>query len=417
MERADENRMSIFSEWQTFNSQQRNAFIASYLGWTLDAFDLLLMVFVLRAIAAEFHTDVKAVSVAVTLTLAMRPFGALVFGMLADRYGRRPVLMADILLFSILELASAFAPSLVTLLVLRAAFGFAMGGEWGIGASLTMETIPTKARGAVSGVLQAGYPSGFLLASIVYGLLFDHVGWRGMFAVGVLPALLVVFIRRKVDESPAWQRMRRHPKRPLGALVRDHWILFVYTVVLMTAFNFLSHGTQDLYPTFLQAQRNLDTHTVSTIVIIANIGAIIGALSVGPLCQRIGRRRAIIIAALLMLPLIPLWAFSTSVVLLALGGFLVQLCVQGAWGVIPVHLNELSPDQVRATFPAFTYQLGNLLASANATIQADFAQRHGGDHALALAVVGGMAALSVAALTFVGREKHSVEFGAVPGME
>jgi SHS family lactate transporter-like MFS transporter len=407
--------MSILREWRTFNRQQRNAFIASYLGWTLDAFDFLLMVFVLRAIAAEFHTDVKAVSVAVTLTLAMRPFGALVFGMLADRYGRRPVLMVDILLFSILELASAFAPSLVTLLILRAAFGFAMGGEWGIGASLTMETIPTKARGAVSGVLQAGYPSGFLLASIVYGLLFDHVGWRGMFAVGVIPALLVVFIRRNVDESPAWQRMREHPKRPLGALVRDHWILFVYTVVLMTAFNFLSHGTQDLYPTFLQAQRKLDTQTVSAIVIIANIGAIIGALSVGPLCQRIGRRRAIIIVALLMLPLIPLWAFSTSVVLLALGGFLVQLCVQGAWGVIPVHLNELSPDQVRATFPAFTYQLGNLLASANATIQADFAQRHGGNYALALAVVGGIAALSVAALTFVGREKHSMEFGAVPG--
>lgn len=403
--------MSIFSEWQTFNKQQRNAFIASYLGWTLDAFDFLLMVFVLRAIAAEFHSDVKAVSVAVTLTLAMRPFGALVFGMLADRYGRRPVLMADILLFSILELASAFAPSLVSLLVLRAAFGFAMGGEWGIGASLTMETIPTKARGAVSGVLQAGYPSGFLLASLVYGLLFDHVGWRGMFVVGVIPALLVVFIRRNVEESPAWQRTRSNPRKPIGALVRDHWILFVYTVVLMTAFNFLSHGTQDLYPTFLQAQRKLDTHTVSTIVVIANIGAIIGALSLGPICQRIGRRRAIVMAALFMLPLIPLWIFSSSVVLLALGGFLVQFCVQGAWGVVPVHLNELSPDQVRATFPAFTYQLGNLLASGNATIQAGFAASHGGNYALALALVGGIAALSVAALTFAGRERHSVEFG------
>src|SRR5512141_27954 len=400
--------MSIVTEWHTFKRQQRNAFVASYLGWTLDAFDFLLMVFVLRAIAAEVHTDVKAVSVAVTLTLAMRPFGALVFGMLADRYGRRPVLMADILLFSVFELASAFAPSLVTLLVLRAAFGFAMGGEGGLGASLTMETIPTKARGAVSGVRQAGYPSGFLLASIVYGLLFDYVGWRGMFMVGVIPALLVVFIRRNVEESPAWQRMRTRPKKPLGAFIREHWMLFVYVVVLMTAFNFFSHGTQDLYPTFLQEQRGLDTQTVSTIVVIANIGAIIGALSIGPLCQRIGRRRAIIMAALFMLPLIPLWAFSTSVVLLALAAFLVQFCVQGAWGVIPVHLNELSPDQVRATFPAFTYQLGNLLASANATIQAGFAESHGGNYALALAVVGGIAALSVAALTFVGREKHSV---------
>src|SRR6185503_7091202 len=234
--------MGIVTEWKTFNSQQRNAFIASYLGWMLDAFDFFLMVFVLRAVAAEFHSDVKAVSVAVTLTLAMRPLGALVFGILGDRFGRRPVLMADILLFSILELASAFAPTLTALLIIRAAFGFAMGGEWGLGASLTMETIPTKSRGAVSGVLQVGYPSGFLLASIVYGLLFDTIGWRGMLAVGVLPALLVLYIRRNVAESPAWHRMRGGPRRSLAELFRGHGVLFLYVVVLMTAFNFFSHG-------------------------------------------------------------------------------------------------------------------------------------------------------------------------------
>jgi SHS family lactate transporter-like MFS transporter len=403
--------LSIVTEWKSFNRQQRNAFVASYLGWTLDAFDFFLMVFVLKAVAAEFHSDIKAVSVAITLTLAMRPLGALVFGMLADRFGRRRVLMADILLFSILELASAFAPSLIALLVIRAAFGFAMGGEWGLGASLTMETVPTKSRGAVSGVLQVGYPSGFLLASVVYGLLFDHIGWRGMFIVGVLPALLVVFIRRNVEESPAWERMRKRPRQPLGTLVRNHWPLFIYIVLLMTAFNFFSHGTQDLYPTFLQTQRKLSTHTVSTIAIIANIGAIVGGMSFGALCQRLGRRRAIITATLFSLPVIPLWAFSHSVVMLALGAFLMQLCVQGAWGVVPVHLNELSPDEVRATFPAFTYQLGNLLSSGNATIQAGFAQNHGGNYALALAVVGGIAAIAVATLTFLGREKHSVEFG------
>ncbi|HEX2722670.1 MAG TPA: MFS transporter, partial [Gemmatimonadaceae bacterium] len=374
--------MSIVTEWKTFNSRQRNAFVASYLGWTLDAFDFFLMVFVLRAVAAEFHSDIKAVSVAVTLTLAMRPLGALVFGILGDRFGRRPVLMADILLFSVLELASAFAPSLTVLLILRAAFGFAMGGEWGLGASLTMETIPTKSRGAVSGVLQVGYPSGFLLASIVYGLLFDSIGWRGMFMVGVLPALLVVFIRRNVEESPAWHRMRTRPRIPLGTMIRNHWMLFGHTVVLMTAFNFFSHGTQDLYPTFLQAQRKLDTHTVSMIAIIANMGAIVGGLTMGAISQRIGRRRAIITAALLALPIIPLWAFSTSFVLLALGAFLIQVCVQGAWGVIPVHLNEISPDEVRATFPAFTYQLGNLLASANLTLQAGFAGSRGNNYAL-----------------------------------
>jgi MFS transporter, SHS family, lactate transporter len=403
--------MGILAEWKSFDQRQKNTFIASFLGWTLDAFDFFLMVFVLRAVAAEFHTDVKAVSVAVTLTLAMRPLGALVFGMLGDRYGRRRVLMIDILLFSILELASAFAPTLVALLIIRAAFGFAMGGEWGLGASLTMETIPARARGLASGILQEGYACGFLLASVVYGLLFDVIGWRGMFAVGVLPALLVLYIRRNVEESPVWQSMRARPRRSLASVVRGHGKLFVYVVVLMTAFNFFSHGTQDLYPTFLQAQRNLPTRTVSVIAIIANIGAIVGGIFFGIISQRIGRRRAIIIAALLALPIIPLWSFSTSVGLIALGAFLMQISVQGAWGVIPVHLNELSPDEVRATFPGFAYQLGNLFASANATLQAGFAQSHGGNYALALAVVAAAAAVSIALLTALGREAHGVKFG------
>ncbi len=246
--------MGILSEWKEFTQSQKNAFIASFLGWTLDAFDFFLMVFVLRSIAADFGTDVKTVSVAITLTLAMRPLGALVFGTLADRYGRRPVLMVDILLFSILELASAFAPSLIVLLVLRAAFGFAMGGEWGIGASLTMETIPAKARGLASGILQEGYACGYLLAAVVYGLFFDTIGWRGMFAVGVLPALLVMYIRRNVEESPAWHRMQKRPRRSLARAGARAWWLFLYVVLLMTAFNFFSHGTQDLYPTFLQTQ-------------------------------------------------------------------------------------------------------------------------------------------------------------------
>jgi SHS family lactate transporter-like MFS transporter len=232
-----------------------------------------------------------------------------------------------------------------------------------------------------------------------------------MFAVGVLPALLVLFIRRNVEESPAWRRMRERPRRSLGELLRNHGLLFLYIVVLMTAFNFFSHGTQDLYPTFLQAQRKLSTHEVSTVVIIANIGAIIGGISFGTLSQRIGRRRAIVLAALLALPIIPLWAFSSSVVLLGLGAFLIQISVQGAWGVIPVHLNELSPDEVRGTFPGFAYQLGNLLASANATLQAGFAANHGGNYALALAIVAAAAAVAIALLTSIGSEAHNVEFG------
>ncbi|HXF25053.1 MAG TPA: MFS transporter [Gemmatimonadaceae bacterium] len=403
--------MSVMSEWKEFDRNQRSALVASFLGWTLDAFDFFLMVFMLGAIAKEFGTDVKAVAVAITLTLAARPAGALVFGMLADRFGRRPVLMIDILLFSILEFASAFAPSIVALLVLRTAFGFAMGGEWGLGASLTMETIPPKARGIASGILQTGYPFGYLLASVVYGLLFDRIGWRGMFMVGVLPALLVLFIRRNVQESPAWNRMRERPTQSLMSVLKKRWPLFIYVVVLMTAFNLFSHGTQDLYPAFLQIQHKFTTHTVSIVSIIGNVGAITGGLAFGALSQRIGRRKAIVFGALIALPIIPLWAFSATPILLGLGAFLMQVAVQGAWGVVPVHLNELSPDEVRGTFPGFAYQLGNLLASGNAALQAGFAASHGGNYAYALAVVAACAAVVIAVLTYFGPEKHGVMFG------
>jgi MFS transporter, SHS family, lactate transporter len=403
--------MSVISEWREFDRNQRSALIASFLGWTLDAFDFFLMVFMLGAIAKEFGTDVKAVAIAITLTLAARPAGALVFGLLADRFGRRPVLMIDILLFSVLEFASAFAPSIVALLVLRTAFGFAMGGEWGLGASLTMETIPAKARGIASGILQTGYPFGYLLASVVYGLLFDRIGWRGMFMVGVLPALLVLFIRRNVQESPAWNRMRERPTQSLMSVLKKRWPLFIYVVVLMTAFNLFSHGTQDLYPAFLQIQHKFTTHTVSIVSIIGNVGAITGGLAFGALSQRIGRRKAIVFGALVALPIIPLWAFSVTPVLLGLGAFLMQVAVQGAWGVVPVHLNELSPDEVRGTFPGFAYQLGNLLASGNAALQAGFAASHGGNYAYALAVVAACAAVLIAVLTYFGPEKHGVVFG------
>jgi SHS family lactate transporter-like MFS transporter len=406
--------MNARQQWAALDRKQRNAFVASYLGWTLDAFDFFLMVFVLRAVAAEFHSDVKSLSVAVTLTLAMRPLGALVFGLLGDRFGRRRILMIDILLFSLLDLASAFAPTLFVLLILRAAFGFAMGGEWGLGASLTMESIPAKSRGLASGVLQVGYPSGFLLASIVYGLLFESIGWRGMFVVGILPALLVLFIRRNVEESPAWHRMRERPRRSLISVIKGDLRLFIYAVVLMTAFNFFSHGTQDLYPTYLQAQRKLSTHSVSLILILANIGALIGGVTNGTLSQRFGKRRSIITAVLIALPIIPLWAFSTNIVMIAVGAFLMQICVQAAWGVIPVHLNELSPDEIRGTFPGFVYQLGNLLSSGNATIQAAYAESHGGDYASALAMIAAGAAISIGILIYLGREAHSVEFGRAP---
>ncbi len=366
--------MGVLAELSQLDRQQRSAFVASFLGWTLDAFDFFLMVFILRAVAQEFGTDVTKVTIAVTLTLAMRPLGALVFGLLADRFGRRPILMIDILLFSVLELASAFAPSLVVLIGLRAAFGFAMGGEWGIGASLVMETIPARTRGLVSGILQEGYAVGYLLAAVVYGLLFDKIGWRGMFMVGVIPALLVMYIRRNVEESPVWTQLRGRPKVGLWQSVKHNWKLFAYVVVLMTAFNFFSHGTQDLYPTFLQAQHHFTTGTVSLLAIVANVGAIAGGIFFGSMSERIGRRTAIVVAALFGLLMIPLWSMASGPIVLGIGAFFMQVAVQGAWGVIPAHLNELSPSEVRGTFPGFAYQLGNFIASGNATYQAMIAE-------------------------------------------
>jgi SHS family lactate transporter-like MFS transporter len=406
----------MIAELRNLNRDQRAACIAALLGWSLDAFDFFLLLFVLIPIAQEFHTQVKDVAFAVTLTLMLRPVGAIFFGWLAERFGRRPILMIDILLYSSLELASAFAPSLTGLFILRALFGFAMGGEWGIGSSLAMETIPAENRGIISGILQEGYAFGYLLAAIVYGLFYAFIGWRGMFAVGVLPALLALYIRFGVKESPAWQNRERSAAPPVPrCLLWKHGRRFLYLVLLMTGFNFLSHGTQDLYPTFLQAQHHLATPVVSSISIIANWGAILGGVTFGIYSQRVGRRRAIVTAALLVVPMIPLWAFSSTPFFLGLGAFSIQAMVQGAWGVVPVHLNELSPEGLRGVFPGFAYQLGNLLACGNAVWQADLAADHHGNYGFALAVVAGVTAVALALVTAFGPEDKGVVFGSPRG--
>jgi SHS family lactate transporter-like MFS transporter len=402
--------MSILNEFKVLTPNQRNTVIATFLGWTLDAFDFFIIVFVFKDIAKEFNTDIPSVTATLFLTLAMRPVGAFVFGVLADRYGRRPTLMANILFYSVVEFLSGFAPSLTVLVVLRGLYGLAMGGEWGVGASLTMETIPPRTRGFISGLLQAGYPTGYLLAAILFGTSYHFLGWRGMFMVGALPALLVFFIRRNVDESPAWKKRGRQPSQ-IFQTIKGRWKLFIYVVILMTAFNSFSHGTQDIYPTFLQVQHKFPPATVSTIAIIYSLGAILGGLVFGAFSERLGRRRAVVIAALLTLPVIPLWAFSNNVVLLSIGAFLMQFFVQGAWGVIPVHLNELSPDAVRGTFPGFTYQLGNLFASKNGTIQTTLAVSLGNNYGLALAITAVIVASAVAIITALGKESLGVKFG------
>jgi SHS family lactate transporter-like MFS transporter len=403
--------MIIIDDLKALNKVQRAAFAASFLGWALDAFDYFLLTFILKDIAGEFHTDVKAVSIAITLTLVARPIGAFVFGRLADRYGRRPILMFDVGLYSVLAIASAFSPNLITLLALRFLFGFAMGGEWGIGASLALETIPVKSRGIVSGILQEGYPVGFFLASLA-NLALPFIGWRAMLALGVLPALLILYIRRHVPESPAWEAEREAGKSRMSFVqaMKGRWSLLLYAVVLMTCFNFFSHGSQDIYPTFLRVQHKFTPGVVTALTVVLNLGAIVGGLVFGSLSERLGRRRAIVLAALLALPIIPLWAFATTPLLLGLGAFLIQIAIQGAWGVVPVHLNELSPPEARGAFPGFAYQLGNLLAAANATIQAGIAESHGNNYALALALVVGVVAVVLALVTWFGPEAKGVDF-------
>ena len=394
-------------------SQQIHVVLAAYLGWTLDAFDFFIMAFVLREVAATFGAPIGSVAFAITLTLACRAIGAYIFGRLADRYGRRPTLMANVLCYSLLEFFSGLAPSLTAFLILRALYGVAMGGEWGVGASLTMESIPAKWRGPVSGLLQAGYPSGYLLASVLYFAL-PWLGWRGMFMVGVVPALLVFYIRRNVPESPDWlARSVAEHKVGIGSVLRQHAPLVVFAAVVMMAFNFFSHGSQDLYPSqFLGAEHKLAPNTISVITIIANVGAMIGGIGFGTLSQRIGRKWAIVIAALLALPVLRLWAFSTTPVMLGLGAFLMQVCVQGAWGVVPVYLNELSPATIRGTFPGLVYQLGNFLASANANIQVWLAGQFNGSYGMALAIVIGIVAVVIAVLVAFGREPKGTRMGS-----
>jgi SHS family lactate transporter-like MFS transporter len=404
--------MEFVGHFRRLTPVQRNTFVACFLGWSLDAFDFFILTFCVSAIATQFQAKVSAVTEAIFLTLAMRPVGAFLFGMMADRVGRRLTLMVDIIAYSVFELASAFAPSLKILLITRALFGIAMGGEWGVGAALAFETLPAEGRGFFSGLLQEGYAVGYLMAALVYRTLFSMVGWRGMFVVGALPAFLVIYIRTKVDESPAFLqgRVSRRSESRLGKDILTYVGTFVFLVVLMFAFNSFSHGTQDLYPTFLQKDHLFTPQTVGLIAIIANVGALLGGIIFGTWSEKIGRRRAIVIAALLAIPIIPLWAYSHTVPMLALGGFLMQFMVQGAWGVIPAHLNELSPPAVRGTFPGFAYQLGNLLSSRNVVIQARLAeQRYGGIFAPVLAWTVLIVAALVAVITGSGRERKGAD--------
>jgi len=327
---------------------------------------------------------------------------------LADRYGRRIPLMANVIYFSVIELACGFAPNFTVFLILRALFGIGMGGEWGVGASLAMEAAPAKWRGVLSGILQSGYSIGYLLAAIAARFLLPMWGWRPMFWIGALPALLALYIRTKVPESEAWKQHRAKTTGEVLRVVGGQWKRFAYLVVLMTFMMFLSHGTQDLYPDFLHEVHKISGSVRANIAIVYNVGAVLGAVLFGLLSQAAGRRKGMTAALGLALLMIPLWAFGSSLRMLVLGAFVMQMGVQGAWGVIPVHLNELSADTARGLMPGLAYQLGILLAAPTNSIQ--YALRDHFGYQWALAGFEVFTILALAILLWLGAEAHGREF-------
>jgi SHS family lactate transporter-like MFS transporter len=382
--------------------------LAGFLGWTLDAFDFFVVVFLMDTLAQHFGVPKKDIVRTLMLTLAMRPVGALIFGLMADRFGRRIPLMANVLYFSTIEVLCGFSPNYTFFLVMRGLFGIGMGGEWGVGASLAMEASPKRWRGVLSGVLQCGYSIGYFLAALAAHFVLPVWGWRAMFWAGAVPALLALYIRTKVPESEAWHEHRAASTGEVLRVVARQWPRFLYLVVLMVFMMFLSHGTQDLYPDFLQEVHGFSKSLVTNLTMIYNVGAVGGAILFGVLSQRSGRRRSMMMALALSLLVIPFWAFGRGVIVLAIGAFLMQAGVQGAWGVIPVHLNELSADATRGLLPGLTYQLGILFASPTNSIE--YALRDSVGYQWAIAGFEIVTIVALIVLLRFGAEAHGKNF-------
>jgi SHS family lactate transporter-like MFS transporter len=385
----------------------RYAVLAGFLGWTFDAFDFFVLVFAVSAISKEFGRSIPAVALTITASLATRPVGAFIFGLLADRRGRRVALMANIAFFSAMEVGSGLARSYVVFFILRLLYGVGMGGNWGVGASLAMESVPAKWRGFVSGLFHQGYSVGNLVAALAYYTIFPIWGWRPMFFVGAIPAVLTLFLCLKIREPEAWHEARTDWGTYRGAIFRNSR-LFLYLIGLMAMMNFVSHGTQDLYPTFLQRQRHFTVDATALATAISMVGAVVGSLLFGYFSDRRGRRVSMVTAVLLGVAVIPLWILALNKPVILVGAFLMQMMVQGAWGVIPAQLNELSPPQLRGFFPGFAYQIGVLIASSIAYIEALLAEHF--SYATSMGTLAAVVLLICAAVIWAGPEAKGVSF-------
>ncbi|KAJ2798695.1 Carboxylic acid transporter [Coemansia guatemalensis] len=363
--------------------RQAFTFSVACLGWLVDSLDFFCVTMTTTELAEAFGKEPSDVTSAITVTLMLRPIGALLFGVIADRFGRRIPLIVNLSLFTVIELASGFAQNLETFIGLRAIYGILMGGEWGLGNSLAMEVLPVESRGIFSGILQMSYSLGNLVAAMLYYAVVPNLGWRALFWISIIPAVITIVMSLFLKESEAWKQTRRQQKngaqryyKVAAEMLKNHWLRCIYAVIFMAAMNFLSHGSQDLYPTFLKKQHGFSAGQATVGTVVGNIGAIIGGIFFGYISEYLGRRRTMAICAICGACFVPLWILPDAFGTLLAGAFFIQVFVQGAWGVIPAYLSEISPAAFRATFPGLAYQLGNLISASASQIEASLGEKN-----------------------------------------
>ncbi|KAK9238913.1 major facilitator superfamily domain-containing protein [Lipomyces kononenkoae] len=376
-----ENPVRVLAQ---LNKKQWLFFLVAFAGWTWDAFDFFTVSLTASEIARSLNKTVTDITWGITLVLMLRSVGAVIFGLLSDKYGRKWPFIANCALFVIFELGTGFVQTYNQFLALRALFGIAMGGIYGNCAATALEDCPLHARGIVSGMLQQGYAFGYLLAVIFNRALTTTTsqGWRSLFWFGAAPPILIIIFRLLLPETEAYiaqknmEGLSHKPAftRMAKASFKSYWHIMIYLVVIMTGFNFMSHGSQDLYPTMLEVQLGFSANRRTVTMCVANLGAIAGGTLFGYASNFVGRRLTIMIACILGGALVYPWTFASNGGIIA-AVFFLQFMVQGAWGVIPIYLSELSPAPLRAFIVGLSYQLGNLASSAASTIEATLGMR------------------------------------------